>query len=868
MLSASDLAGASTWISPDFVGPVAPFAFAPSVDDTEIVGLATASNNPAVASDAAGNYVVTWIGTVPGDASEVFDVKGKSILAQRHNASGEPIGDVIVVQDGVWRVELVSDVRVAMLADGQFIVAWNANYSALVGSRGPLFGVQARRFDAAGEPIGDAFSISDDKIRLQDLATNAAGEMAIAYFATYTNFLGPYRDPELLVQRFDAAGNSQGAPINLGLGSGASVAMADDGHFVVAWRDFSPHSLGLVAQMFNADSSPRGDRFRVSWLPGNANSPSIGMDADGAFVIAWDQESNGQHRVFAERRDATAKALGPAFEVSQQAEIRAPEPNVEMHHDGNFYVTWDPRYPYGGDPGPVGVRARAYDAGGRAIGTSFPVGTIDASLGIGGSAVGSSGALIVAWLDDPFPKGPSTQFAPLESGPYLDLIIASHGRTVHAQQFTVARAATLDLNGPDAGIDHAVNFQIGGAAVPIGPEVAIRHWNVTLGTFVRVEIEGWQDGDVLAYDVAGTNISALYSAGALVLLGNDSIAHYEQVLSSVTFVASADRVVGSNVEVSFTIDDGEADSVTATSTISIYQPGLSSIVGRHIFYNNSAFDARDPAATAGDDGAIATDKTALLPGGTSSFGNMTSYTRGINGIIIDVAGSHGQITAADFEFHLGLRDQPGWSFAPPPESVTVRPGAGAGGSDRVEIIWADGVIKNAWLQVVVLANGNTGLAELDAFWFGNVVGETGDSQLGLASLGDAMRSINHVLGQPEPNEPAAIDNPYDFNRDGVVKLQDVMVVINQVLSDRPRVEMISPPGSAAASSNYYGLFVEMHIPNIEQIGQVSYLSVGTLTEAPSAATAVDAAITLWEYEEPESLAGDPAELLLPTETRP
>ena len=58
--------------------------------------------------------------------------------------------------------------------------------------------------------------------------------------------------------------------------------------------------------------------------------------------------------------------------------------------------------------------------------------------------------------------------------------------------------------------------------------------------------------------------------------------------------------------------------------------GVSSVVGRNVFYNNSRFDGNDPRATAADDYAIATDKSALLPGQTAKFGNYTSFRGGIN----------------------------------------------------------------------------------------------------------------------------------------------------------------------------------------------------------------------------------------------
>ena len=62
-----------------------------------------------------------------------------------------------------------------------------------------------------------------------------------------------------------------------------------------------------------------------------------------------------------------------------------------------------------------------------------------------------------------------------------------------------------------------------------------------------------------------------------------------------------------------------------------------SVVGRYVFYNNSAFDGNDPAIGAADDAAIAPDKTPLFMGQVASFDNYTSYSRGINGVMIDVA---------------------------------------------------------------------------------------------------------------------------------------------------------------------------------------------------------------------------------------
>src|SRR5690606_35115018 len=69
------------------------------------------------------------------------------------------------------------------------------------------------------------------------------------------------------------------------------------------------------------------------------------------------------------------------------------------------------------------------------------------------------------------------------------------------------------------------------------------------------------------------------------------------------------------------------------------------VAGRHIYYNNSKFDTATEGISPFDEFAIAPDKQALLPDGTlADSANVTSYSRGINGIMVDLAGSHPNVT--------------------------------------------------------------------------------------------------------------------------------------------------------------------------------------------------------------------------------
>jgi hypothetical protein len=89
----------------------------------------------------------------------------------------------------------------------------------------------------------------------------------------------------------------------------------------------------------------------------------------------------------------------------------------------------------------------------------------------------------------------------------------------------------------------------------------------------------------------------------------------------------------------------------------------------------------------------------------------------------------------------------------------------------VIVPWDDGAIANTWLQVTVKATAATGLAAPDVFYFGNSIGETGNSTFDLAvNYIDALGAVDNAS-----DGPVAIFNRFDFNRDGLVNPADVAV---------------------------------------------------------------------------------------------
>ncbi len=216
------------------------------------------------------------------------------------------------------------------------------------------------------------------------------------------------------------------------------------------------------------------------------------------------------------------------------------------------------------------------------------------------------------------------------------------------------------------------------------------------------------------------------------------------------------------------------------------------VVGRHVFYNHSAWDGNDPNSGPMDDAAIATEKSPLMPGQTATSANYTNYSRGINGIIIDIAGlpAANTLTVDDFRFRVGRsNDLSSWQAAPTPQ-LSVRTAAGINGSDRLTLIWPDHAIQQEWLEVTVLASSHTALARSDVFFFGNAIGETENTARNtLVTSVDVIAIRDHQRG---PFSLAPIDDVFDINRDRLVSSIDVIIARDHQVGPLTALPLISP----------------------------------------------------------------------------
>jgi hypothetical protein len=194
---------------------------------------------------------------------------------------------------------------------------------------------------------------------------------------------------------------------------------------------------------------------------------------------------------------------------------------------------------------------------------------------------------------------------------------------------------------------------------------------------------------------------------------------------------------------------------SATTTANIQNDGLATITNVQVFYKNSGFT--------GVPAALDSNKTLLRSTTTTqvtSFANVINYSRGINGLVLDVAGlAAASLSASDFIFRVapagasGAVDPNTWLAAPTPTLIDVTTG-NATTAARVRLEWADEAIMNTWLQIIVKANANTGLINREVFYLGHAYGEvdgvapyrlsTIDVGLVRAAVGNAIVSVNDV----------------------------------------------------------------------------------------------------------------------------
>jgi len=385
----------STALSAVYVNPVLAAVGDPVGVETMVNTYTTADQiTPSIAMDADGDFVVSWQGEGAGDSLGIF--------AQRFNANGTKAGGELSVNSHTTGTQKIPSV--AMDADGDFVVVWQSDFQLNAGD------IYAQRYNANGSKAGGEFlvnSYTSNHQKAPSVAMDADGDFVVSWHGAGTGDAnGVY------AQRFNASGTKVGSEILVntytsGNQENSSVAMDADGDFVVSWQDAGQDGdgFGIYIQRFTAAGTPVGSEGLVNsgYTTGAQKNPSVAMDDDGDFVVVWqdgasavDGKDGDGYGVYMQRYNASGtKAGGERLVHNTYTTGDQLNPSVAMDADGDFVVSWQGR---GGGGDLSGVYAQRYNANGNKSGGAVLVNTdtgdVQASPAV---AMDDDGDTVVSW---------------------------------------------------------------------------------------------------------------------------------------------------------------------------------------------------------------------------------------------------------------------------------------------------------------------------------------------------------------------------------------------------------------------------------------------------------------------------------------
>jgi hypothetical protein len=248
---------------------------------------------PALAFDAGGGFVVTWLSNSSGTGD---------IFARRYDADGVAIGGELQANTYTPQNQFSSDVAVS--ADGDFTIVWQSGG----GHDGNLLGVFGRRFDASGAPKATEFQVNSYTSGSQGIPRIAMRSDG-AFVVVWQSGAQDGGSSGVFAQRFGAGG----APIGVELQVNAytfgdqfapAVAIDEDGGFIVAWTDgsYDGSLLGVFARRFDPSGAGQPPFQVNTYTALYQHSASVARGA-GDFVIAWHSkvQDGSDYGVFAQR---------------------------------------------------------------------------------------------------------------------------------------------------------------------------------------------------------------------------------------------------------------------------------------------------------------------------------------------------------------------------------------------------------------------------------------------------------------------------------------------------------------------------------------------------------------------------------------
>lgn len=387
-------------------------------------------------------------------------------LEQRVVPAIVPIGTEFQVNDPI--IPDVAAPAVALGGTGMFVVAWHA-----FDFDGADLGVLARRYDVNGVPTGAPFVVNSFTAGAQQrpsVAADAAGNFIIVWSSASAQ--DGSRDG-IFARRYNAAGNPITGEIQinqftLNIQGAPSVAMDHDGDFVVAWESNyqDGDGYGIYARRYDAAGVPMTNEFPVNEITtGDQTSPRVALSSTGDFVVTWQGPDDDGLGVFARRFQGNGTPAGPDFPVNSYSTGSQFTPQIAGNTAGDFAIVWQSQSQ---DDNTSGIYLRRYSAAGTPTGPEVRVNTYTTGEQTAPSITSNAaGELTVTWQSD----GQDGDGAGIYGQRY-----SAAGPTIDSE-FRVATSYLGEQMTPAVGADAYGNFVVAwiGAIAPVEGVMAQRY---------------------------------------------------------------------------------------------------------------------------------------------------------------------------------------------------------------------------------------------------------------------------------------------------------------------------------------------------------------------------------------------------------
>lgn len=266
-------------------------------------------------------------------------------------------------------------------------------------------GIHAQRFAADGSATGGL------------LAVGSPGEYPSVAVADNGSFLVVWRSNESgmwrIKKRYYSATDVPTAAADVDAATNVllwgDVAAAGTGEFVVAWAEdvTGSYDFDIKTRRFASSGAPAAAEQAASSGTASDRNPRLAYSAgEQGYVVVWDREVAGTYDVRARLLDDAGVPTAADFLVNTYTTSGQLNPDVARSREGSFTVVWEGA----GSGDDSGVFGRRFDADANALGDAFLLnGYTTSSQQRPRIDVDGSGDFVVSWHSNGSPGPDSSE---------------------------------------------------------------------------------------------------------------------------------------------------------------------------------------------------------------------------------------------------------------------------------------------------------------------------------------------------------------------------------------------------------------------------------------------------------------------------